>query len=254
MTNNNKLLQNNFNQAASAYMENAQIQTVSALKIIDLLPKYHTGDLILDLGSGPGTMQHNKLVNYSSLSFDLSIDMLRVAKSKLKVNGDANSLPFANNTFSTIISNLMIQWATNKSLILNEIYRILKPNGILIFTTLVKPSLFELQIAWQEVDNKSHTLHFLNQGSYLSHLKDSRFHLTQSLSWQSIIYFPTLKELLQHFKKTGTSLAKSSSNDGLGGKRQLENLATAYNRLMTNKGLPLTYAYLLIVAKKEIIR
>lgn len=251
MNNINHLIQNKFSNAAHNYLSNAEIQISPALEIINLISKYYCEDgIILDLGSGPGTLEHDKSANYETLSFDLSLPMLKLSNSACKVNGEASKLPFATNSISLIISNLMIQWPSNKAKVLAEAYRVLKPGGILIFTTLIKPTLHELQHAWQSVDDNQHTLDFLTKHEYSSLLINCGFGLLESLNWQTTIHFPTLSALLCHFKTTGTNLAKSQSNLGLGGKKRLQKLQEAYQLLSTASGLPLTYAYLLNVAMK----
>ena len=167
------------------------------------------------------------------------------------VNGDAGNLPFAANSFSLIISNLMLQWPQAKTAVLDEVWRVLKPGGTLLLTTLIKPSLFELQQAWCLVDDKPHTLEFLTTDEYLCMFKSRGFKLVKSGNWQTTYLFPTLPTLLRHFKTTGTGLAKSCCNQGLGGKKCLQQLAENYQRLAAkNDFLPLTYAYLLVVTTK----
>lgn len=252
MNNTNQLIKNNFNNAADKYLDLAKIQIEPALKIIERLEEYYQDGLILDLGSGPGTLTRQAKIDYPEVLFDLSIRMLKsTPQMKPKVNGDATTLPFANNSFSGVISNLMIQWASNKQRVLDEVYRVLKPNGYVIFTTLIKPSLYELQTAWKMVDDDTHTLEFDTQDKYQQYILSAGFTILKSEAWSTTIYFTNLEELFGHFKNTGTNLAKSTSNKGIGGKQALNKLADAYNKQMSDKGLPLTYTYLLIIAIKE---
>lgn len=256
----NLLISNNFNKAAPTYLKNALIQIPPALKTIAALNQYTNNGLnldndqiILDLGSGPGTLKHNKTSKktiYPTLSLDLSLEILKYCNN-CSVNADANYLPFANNSFPFIISNLMLQWPDKKSVVANEMHRVLKPNGKLILTTLIKPSLHELQQAWAEVDDEPHTLHFLDQGKYLSVFNQAGFSITEHYSWHNTEYFSTLSDLMWHFKHTGTNLTKQYHDKGLGGRSRLQKLDNAYQKLaIPNKGLPLTYTYLFIVATK----
>lgn len=251
MTNFDQLIRYNFNQAAAQYLANAEIQRSAALKIINYLSKYYQNGMILDLGSGPGTLAHtNSQHDYPTIAFDLSLSMLKTATFRHRVNGDASNLPFAANSFSIIISNLMLQWSHDKKQIIDEIYRVLKPGGKLILTTLIKPSLNELQQAWRQVDHHSHTINFLASNTYSDLFINLGFKLHQTTTWQKKAYFSNLPALLHHFKATGTSLAKSTSNGGLGGKKQLQLLDIAYRKLAQNGLLPLTYAYLLLIVSK----
>ncbi|HLX53936.1 MAG TPA: methyltransferase domain-containing protein, partial [Aquella sp.] len=234
------------------YIANAEIQRTPALAIINLLSKYYKDGIILDLGSGPGTLAHNNLPSYPTLIFDLSLSMLKMSDTYYhRVGGDAGNLPFAANSFPIIISNLMLQWPHNKEQVVSEAWRVLRPGGKLILTTLINPSLHELKYAWLQVDNKEHTLEFLNNRDYVHLFMNAGFRLDNSISWQTVVYFLDLSALLRHFKSTGTSLVKSSSNVGLGGKKQIQQLNQAYKTLPDGQ-LPLTYVYLLMTATKEV--
>lgn len=252
MNENNYLVQNNFNKAANNYLQNSDIQKEPALQVISNLAECHSNGLILDLGSGPSTLAHSRCLSYNNatISFDISMEMLKHIDGKLKINGDANNLPFANNSFSTVISNLMIQWSENKKAVIQEVYRVIKLNGLFIFTTLITPSLHELQTSWEEVDDLQHTLQFINLESYHTYLLESGFTIIKSKIWSRTIYFNSVYEIFSHFKNTGTNLPKSP-RQGLGGKEKLKKLAESYKKHKTTQGLPLTYVYLIIVAIKK---
>lgn len=242
----------NFDKAANNYLANATIQRTPALRLINLLDKYYDGSTILDLGSGCGTLQHNQSINnYPTYAFDLSMKMLKLNHSKFKINGDAGCLPFADSSFSIIISNLMLQWALDKKQILNEVYRVLKPGGRIILSSLIKPSLYELHQAVMKIDDKPHTLNFLTENEYVCLFNNLKFNIIESYAWIDTVYFPTLIALLQHFKLTGTNLSRSGVSYGLGSRLQLQQLANTYQQ--HPNGLPLTYSYLLIVASKGAI-
>lgn len=248
----NNLISYNFSQASKQYLKNAKIQKISALQIIENLPKHYKSGLILDLGSGPGTLEHTQTNCLNNvISFDLSLSMLKQNQNNLKVCADAQNIPFKNDSFENIISNLMLQWPENKQQTIAEINRILKPSGIIICVTLIKNSLYELQQAWKSIDDQAHTLNFLTSQNYLELFKHSNFEILEHYNFKNTYYFNNLYELLHHFKKTGTNLAKSNSNTGLGGKVKLKKLAKSYEKYRTNDGLPISYIYCLIIAQKK---
>jgi len=244
-----RLIIHHFDQAAINYLRYAHIQKNPAQKIITLLPNYHNNGLILDLGSGPGTFTHSETAKYATIAYDISLNMLKAGKNNLSINGDAHSLPFADKSISTVISNLMLQWPKHKAHILAEIKRVLLPNGTLIFTTLIQPSLWQLQQAWHELDSVPHTLEFLSLSQYYQLCQQSGFKVISCQSWENIRYFTNLSELLRHFKLTGTSLPKSNRGQGLGGRNILSQLEHIYAKYKTEQGLPLSYNYLMITAQ-----
>jgi ubiquinone/menaquinone biosynthesis C-methylase UbiE len=105
---------------------------------------------ILDLGSGPGLInpEIKKLIPNSIIySLDSSIEMLKNAQintSELKnekINGilsNAEKIPLKSNSIDILVSRFSLTYWNNPNLAINEIKRILKPNGKLILEFLNK--------------------------------------------------------------------------------------------------------------------
>lgn len=242
-------IQANFNRAAANYLDHAQMQAFSAQKLCYEVEKGHPSpnELILDLGSGPGTFCHYQtLCQLSPLMFDLSYNMLKGADNA--INGNAENLPFSDNVFDLIISNLMLQWPENKPQVISEIFRVLKPGGRMIFTTLTADSLNELSNSWQKIDTVAHTLNFLPSEEYLKHCQHAGLKINNHQSWQQQYLFPDILSLARHFKQTGTNLPQSKIT-GLGGRQKWQQLNQIYPKTAEGE-LPLTYNYLLISAYK----
>lgn len=252
MLNNHLIVKQKFSNAAKNYLEYANIQKQSALEIISRLNKLNYDGTILDLGSGVGTLSHCDRHHHDTILFDLSLEMLRYSKSKQCINGNASNLPILSNSINIVISNLMIQWLTDKSSVMHEINRILKLGGYVILTTLVKGSLFELQRAWREVDEYQHTLEFDTVDDYEKVLECSKLKIIEIKTWRNTLYFSEIYELMYHFKRTGTNTRQANNTSGLSGKEKIKNFAIAYEKQRVTLGLPLSYQYLIIVAKKEL--
>ncbi len=124
---------------------------------------------LLDLGCGTADVyQHlSEYIDYTGL--DISSGMLAQAEQKYPgqlnlVLGDAEALPFPDCHFDIISSSLAVQWCDlNK--VLKEAYRVLKPGGQCVFSTLLEGTLAELNTAWHAIDEKAHVNHFLSQAS-----------------------------------------------------------------------------------------
>lgn len=102
------------------------------------------GDNILDIGCGNG--YYLSLLNRLGLKLNLTgidndklglLDAERfIADERVElVFGNAEILPFKNNSFDKIIISEVIEHLQNEKIVLKEIYRVLKPGGILVLTT-----------------------------------------------------------------------------------------------------------------------
>lgn len=246
-----KLIQYNFNQAAKTYNTYANMQKNTAAQISEYLRNSNQNEnaVTLDLGSGLGTFP-DKLPN--TILYDISIDMLkrRVDVGKRAINGIAEQLPFLDKSFSLVISNLMIQWSTAKEQVLREVGRVLQDEGVFIVTTLVNKSLWQLESAWKELDNAQHLINFATRDDYLNLAEAVGFDVIGVKEWEYTEYFNDIETLFRSFKRTGTSLPKSTCNNGLGGREHLKKLDLIYPRVRNT--LPLTYHNLLLVLKKPI--
>ena len=90
--------------------------------------------LVLDIGCGTGE-QLKKLNN--AVGLDISIEMAKISHNKtgkFVVVGDAENLPFKNKTFDCVISFFGALNHVNLNRTLKEIKRVLKDDGVLIFT------------------------------------------------------------------------------------------------------------------------
>ncbi len=97
---------------------------------------------VLDIGSGPGYFGLEWLTNCpiaTLKTIEISPSMTVVAKRNAKeykledrienVVGDAQCLPFENNSFDGVISNASLHEWQSPEKVFNEIYRVLKPGG-----------------------------------------------------------------------------------------------------------------------------
>jgi 2-polyprenyl-3-methyl-5-hydroxy-6-metoxy-1,4-benzoquinol methylase len=95
---------------------------------------------ILDVGCGLGygsEILHR--AHKSIVSFDISLKALSYAKKIYSgpkyLRADAQSFPFANETFDSAVALEIIEHLDNGLLLLQEIHRVLKDQGLLIVST-----------------------------------------------------------------------------------------------------------------------
>jgi demethylmenaquinone methyltransferase/2-methoxy-6-polyprenyl-1,4-benzoquinol methylase len=90
---------------------------------------------IFDLGSGTGMLQ--KYLKGKLYGLDISFASLKKS-SEIAVQGDAEQLPYKDNTFSTVLSFTTAQNLADVEKMLAEIARVLKQDGIAVITILAK--------------------------------------------------------------------------------------------------------------------
>ena len=105
-------------------------------------------DDILEIACGTGrvTAHLAKSIKFETLiATDLNPDMIEVAKENVKSNkikwmpANAMELPFIDAAFDLVVIQFGIMFFPDKQKGINEAYRVLRPNGKLIFSTWDKP-------------------------------------------------------------------------------------------------------------------
>jgi ubiquinone/menaquinone biosynthesis C-methylase UbiE len=104
------------------------------------------GSYVLEVAPGPGYLSINlaKLDNYKVYGLDISKTFVEIEKKNadeagVKVefsHGDASNMPFDNEKFDFIICTAAFKNFTKPIRALNEMYRVLKPNGTVLIIDL----------------------------------------------------------------------------------------------------------------------
>jgi ubiquinone/menaquinone biosynthesis C-methylase UbiE len=107
---------------------------------------------VLDIGCGPAIMAQDMLDrNCEFWGMDVSKEMIRQGEERFSGNdkvhlstGTAEVLEFPDNTFDTVMSMGVIEFVDNDQQALEEMMRVLKPDGTLIVAFMSKHSPFRL--------------------------------------------------------------------------------------------------------------
>jgi len=98
----------------------------------------------LDLGCGHQLLpswrssEEKNLIGCSKMIVGIDYDLYSLKNHKnisLKIRGDITELPFKGNSFHLVTANMVIEHLENPNIQFQEIKRILKPGGVLIFHT-----------------------------------------------------------------------------------------------------------------------
>lgn len=120
-------------------------------------------------------------------ALDLSLPMLQQARDRQAAHhyllADIEAIPHDAEVFDLAWSNLAVQWCGDLRDALSELYRVVRPGGVVAFTTLCQGSLPELRQAWQAVDNRAHANSFLPEEAIDHALRGWRaFRHTQAMT------------------------------------------------------------------------
>ncbi len=103
---------------------------------------------ILDLGSGEGGTSSLFAGSNKVISYDLSLLRLKCQKRSNQnyhlINGNGEFLPFYDSAFDLIILQDVIEHTAKRDLLINELSRVLKKDGIIYLSTPNKYSVFNI--------------------------------------------------------------------------------------------------------------
>jgi len=247
-----RLARRAFERAAGTYDDAAVLQNeigdrlMERLDYIRLQPRR-----VLDLGSGTGVFTRALIKRYRKadvVALDIAQPMLQRVKQRAGwlrkpgcVCGDTESLPFADDSFDFIFSNLMLQWCTDLEATFVELRRVLAPGGLLMFTTFGPDTLMELRASWEAVDGYTHVNSFIDLHDVGDSLLHTRWAEPVMDSERITVTYRELRTLMQDLKHIGAHNVTSGRPRGLTGKRRLQRLVEAYEPFREDGVLPASY-------------
>ncbi len=197
---------------------------------------------ILDLGARTGyTMQHLKqrypdaqIYGVECSPTLLSMALRRFEKennthSMIMVAGDYTAIPLVHHTFDLIFSNLSLHWSTDIKHTLQECYRLLKPGGILLFTTVGPDTLQELRACFP--DGHSHIHPFFDMHDWGDLLQQLSFDAPVMDREPLTVQYAHVACLLQDLKGTGSCNALIHRSSALMGKYRWQSMLNQYEKL-----------------------
>tara|TARA_B110000971_G_scaffold197037_1_gene212611 strand:- start:25 stop:810 length:786 start_codon:yes stop_codon:yes gene_type:complete len=237
-------IRNTFNTASSNYNDNAFLQNEIAnrlaekLKVISIKPQ-----TIIDLGSGTGFLSEKTakiFPNSILVCVDFAQQSLLENSQNLKVCANAYKLPFASNSVDFIVSNLMMQWCPDLTTLFNECFRILKPQGLFLFTTFGPDTLKELKRSWSVVDSSAHVNNFIDMHDIGDQMLQSGFQSPIMEMENITLTYEKVVDLMHDLKAIGAQNVANRSK-ALTGKTKFKKMIEMYENYREDGKLPATY-------------
>ncbi|MGI9321162.1 MAG: malonyl-ACP O-methyltransferase BioC [Thiogranum sp.] len=241
-----------FESAAAAYDQAAALQQevgqrlTQRLDLVKMQP-----DRILDLGSGTGHCIPDLFARYKKaqvVALDIALPMLEHARKRGRwlrrprcICADAERLPFADSSFDLVFSNLMLQWCVELDAVFAELQRVLRPGGLLLFTSFGPDTLSELRGSWQQVDGYSHVNAFPDMHDVGDALVRARFADPVMDVERITVTYPDVWKLMRELKQIGAHNVTAGRPRGLTGKARMQRLVGAYEQYRSQGVLPASY-------------
>ncbi len=210
--------------------------------------------MILDIGCGTGydLCQLSKRYQRAQvLGLDIAETMVQRARSRAGLwrrltgrsvfaCGDAECLPVAAASMDMVISNLALQWCDPRTMF-NEARRVLRPGGLLMFTTFGPDTLRELREAWRAADSAAHVHTFIDMHDLGDMLMHAGFADPVMDMEAFTLTYADVRSVLRDIKQLGAHNVAVSRARGLTGKMRFARFRAAYEALARDGKIPATY-------------
>lgn len=241
-----------FGRAADSYEEHAVLQAEVALRLRERLDgEDFVPQRVLDVGCGPGAgtaALRERFPRADVLALDLALPMLRAAARHAgeppafaRVAGDAQALPIADASVDLVHSNLCLQWCEDPGLALAEFRRVLRPGGLLLFSTFGPDTLKELRAAFAAVDRTPHVSRFVDMHDIGDALLVSGFRDPVLERDDFVLTYADARTLMRELRAIGATNADTQRAHALTGKAHLARVVEAYEAFRRDGVLPATY-------------
>jgi malonyl-CoA O-methyltransferase len=249
-----------FARAAATYETHAVLQAEVAARLIERLDGSSLRPArVLDAGSGPGAGSAALRARYPDadvVALDIALPMLRAAAHHAgdppafaRACADAQALPFADATFDLAYSNLCLQWCDDPGLAIAEFARVLRPGGLLLFTTFGPSTLNELRTAFAAADAAPHVGRFVDMHAIGDALIATGFRDPVLERDDFTLTYPDALALMRELRAIGATNADAKRLRTLTGKSHLQRVVAAYEPFRRDGVLPASYEVVYAAAR-----
>ncbi|MEI7916208.1 MAG: malonyl-ACP O-methyltransferase BioC [Methylophilaceae bacterium] len=264
-----------FDRAAKSYDAAAVLQKLvreemlSRLDLVSLKP-----ESILDAGCGTGHASKALMQKYPKaqvVSLDLAMGMLHKTqlintsftqriKQGFGLNkqhllcADIEQLPLADASLDMVWSNLAIQWCNDLDAAFTDIHRVLRTDGLLIFSTLGPDTLKELRAASSMDREHVHVSRFIDMHDIGDALVRAGFSAPVLDVERITLTYNDVMAVMRDLKSIGAHNAADGRSRSLQGRGFLKQLTANYERYRKDGKLPATFEVVYGHAWKPVAR
>ena len=222
------IITDNFGPQAEAYLVSAVHAAGEDLVWLNSVLEAHPAAELLDLGCGGGHVSYTAAPRVRNVTaYDMSGQMLQVVEQAAKERGLANvvtrqgvaeSLPFADAVFDLVVSRYSAHHWHDVPKAMREVYRVLKPGGLLLLMDVVSPGHPVLDIYLQTVEMLRDTSHVrdYSPGEWLCFMNEAQLHAEELRSFRLHLEFTswiTRMRTPEHFAHAIRELQNTASQE-----------------------------------------
>lgn len=243
-----------FSRAAAEYDSAALFQRETGKALLAAVPPDVQPASVADVGCGTGHglgLLTARWPQARQVAVDFSLAMTRrLSPAVARVCADAEALPLATASIDFFWSNLTLQWC-NPVRFAAEAARVLKPGGSLAVSTLGPGTFSELRAAFSDVDDYRHTIDFQAADMLARAFTAAGLQSVQVETRPVLQHHADVGSLLGTIRRLGANrVTGDNRRTGLMGRRVWQRFVTRYEGRRDERGLPLDYETLLIIARK----
>ncbi len=242
-----------FGRAAPNYAAVAALQREVETRLLEQLDYLDDRQpaRILDLGSGPGRAagaMKKRWPKAEVLALDAALPMLREVprhtrfwRPVRRVCADVTALPLADQCADVLFSSLCLQWVEDLPTVLAEFRRVLRPDGLLLFSTFGPGTLCELREAYEAIGEVPPLSPFAAIQQVGDALLAAGFKDPVIERDNYTLTYPDLRSLMRELRAIGAGDARHDRPRGLGGRRRLQRVTAACESQRRDEVLPSTW-------------
>lgn len=249
-----------FSRAANGYEAHAVLQEEVQQRLLERLDDHPlAAQRVLDVGAGTGrgtALLRKRHPQAQLVALDIALPMLVAARRHrswrrpfARVCADAEALPFAEAAFDLVHSNLCLQWCGDLAGVLDGFRRVLRPGGLLLFSTFGPDTLRELRAAFAEVDDAPHVSRFLDMHPIGDAMLAAGFRDPVLERDHFTLTYAGALDLMRELRGLGATNADPDRLRGLTGRRRLQRVIAAYEAFRVDGRLPATWEVVYAIAR-----